>query len=597
MSILLNAKDLSHGFAGKVLFKNLQFGVHAGERIGLIGPNGAGKSTLVKILAQKMKADSGQITWRKGLRVAHLMQSPVFDKNAELVSTLMDNCIDQDNMIAKTYEWLAKLDLQRWPEDQKISQLSGGWQKRVALACQMLNEPDLLILDEPTNHLDVETILWLENFIQRLSPSVATLIVTHDRLFLDRVANTIWDLDPKLPQNLMTTTGNYTQHIENKEIFLESERRREKHLQNTLRRETEWLRRGAKARQTKQKARIETAGDLKAEVESLVARNRDTTIGIEFKKSERSPTKLIEFEALSKNYGGKTLFENFSGLITAKTRLCLMGPNGIGKSTLLKVLIGQIEPDSGTVKRAEKLSVSYFEQTRESFDASKSLLKTICPEGDYVQFQGNYMIARTYLERFGFNRDQFEVSVSLLSGGEQARLRMAQLMLKPAQILILDEPTNDLDLSTLEVLEEALSNYDGAVLLVTHDRFFMGQVATEILSFPEMLRFADYFQWESWKEGDLALKELQTLEAENSHKTIKPAKKERLTNKERKELENMESHILSLETKLQSLQTQSASSEVISNASKLQDIYKEISETQALIDAQYARWTELSGKN
>ncbi len=604
MALLLNTHKLSKAFAGKVLFKNVALGIEDGEKIGLVGPNGAGKSTLLKILAGKLDADSGDVTRKKGLRFGFLDQTPEFKEDETILDAIMSRTLDYDESIGPAYEWMAKLDLTRFGESFLVKDLSGGWKKRVALARELILDPEILILDEPTNHLDVSSILWLEEFLTQAP--FAILMVTHDRLFLQRVCNKIFDLDPRNPDYLLSVRGDYLTYVDAKEQLLSGLERREQAMKNTLRRETEWLRRGAKARQTKQKARIESALNLRDEVEDLSAKNMSRQVKIDFKETDRTPQKLMEVKNVYKSYNGKNLFADFSYLVSPKTRLALLGDNGSGKSTLIRILMGTESPDSGTVYQADKLQVAYFEQNRETLKPELSVLKNICPEGDYVHFQGQYVFNRSYLERFQFNRQQMDLPVSKLSGGEQSRLRIAQLMLREAQVLILDEPTNDLDTTTLDVLEEALKTFNGAVILVTHDRYFMDQVANDILAFDtqtdgsnKMISFAGYMQWEEWYNDKIeaqALAQSQARKAASAEARAEASSKKKLSFKEKFEYENMEAEIMKLEEKVSALTAESTNPEVVANAKRVQEIYADLSAAQAKLDAMYARWSELEAR-
>lgn len=599
--LLINTHKLEKAFAGKVLFKNVSLGIEEGERVGLVGPNGAGKSTLLKILAGKMAPDSGDVTAKKGLRLGYLEQTPVFKPGETILEAILSKCLDEHESIGAAYEWLARLELSQFGESFLVQDLSGGWKKRVALARELVLGPELLLLDEPTNHLDVSSIMWLEDFLSRAP--FATLTITHDRLFLQRTVNKIFDLDPKNPNYLISTTGGYLEFLEAKEILLAGQEQKELAMKNTLRRETEWLRRGAKARLTKQKARIERAGTLKDDVEELSSKNAARKVKIEFKETDRNPQKLIDVDHVTKSYDGRVLFKDFSYLVTPKTRLALLGDNGSGKSTLIRILLQQEQPTSGRVVQADKLKISYFEQNRETLKPQESVLKNICPDGDYVHYQGQYVFARSYLERFLFNRQQMDLPVEKLSGGEQSRLRIAQLMLNEAQVLILDEPTNDLDVATLTVLEESLKDFNGAVILVTHDRFFMDQVATDILAFHKqadgettMERFAGYLQWEEWYEEQKELQAQELKKEKKIEKAAAAAKPVKLSFKEKFELENMEATIFDLEAKLSELQAEAGKPEVASQAGKVQELYAQISGLQSKIEGLYARWAELEKK-
>lgn len=598
MSILINAHQLSQSASGRRLFHNLNLGLHTGDRIGLIGPNGAGKSTLLRLLARLAPPEEGQVVHRKGLRLGFLDQTPRFTPGSTPFSTLLEACEDSEASYSKAAQWMTRLDFNRFPDDTLVENLSGGWKKRLALGCALINEPDVLFLDEPTNHLDVDGILWLEDFISEANPSLALIMITHDRLFLQRTTSTIWDLDPRLPHSLLVGDKGYADHLEKKELLLAGERQKQSDLKNVFRRETEWLRRGAKARLTKQKARIQNAGELENRLKEMKSRERPRGLNLDFGGTERSPQKLIEAKGIGKTYGDLSLFQNLDLLITPKTRLGLLGGNGIGKTTLIKVLLGFESSDTGSLRRAENLTFNFFEQNRETLDPQLSVLHNLCPEGDFVQFRGTPLHARSYLERFHFRRDQHELPVSRLSGGEQARLRLAQLMLHEGQVLVLDEPTNDLDLETLQILEASLREYPGAVILISHDRFFMDQVADQILAFPEMIHFADCLQWEEWRDLQKTVAELKAAEEKSAAAAAAKAAggSVKLSFKEKFELENMEEKILKLESELKQKQTEAAAPETVSQATKVQELYARISQLEAEIESNYRRWAELEQK-
>lgn len=605
--ILLNAHKLEKTYAHKTLFKDVGFSIEDKERVGLLGPNGAGKSTLLKILAGETDLDGGSVIRKKGLKLGYLEQTPSFKDGATILSTILEKTHDHGEAYAKAYELMGYLDLFQFGDDFTVEKLSGGWKKRVALARELILEPELLLLDEPTNHLDILSILWLEDYLK--SAPFSILMVTHDRLFLQRIVTRVLDLDPRNPNYLLSVNGDYLKYLEAKEHELHALARQEVVLKNTLRRETEWLRRGAKARQTKQKARIEAAEDLAKTVTDLSAKNRHQTVGLDFGEVEKSPKKLIEAKSISKSYGDRLLFKNLNLLITPKTRLALLGQNGSGKSTLIRILIGQEQPDSGSVvigstvsSHASDVKISYFEQTRETLDPKQSVFRNICPHGDHVSYRGQHLHARSYLDRFLFSGQKVDLPVAKLSGGEQARLRIAQMMLKEAQVLVLDEPTNDLDSDTLNVLETALSEFNGAVILVTHDRYFMDAVANQILAFPpedfanrELQSFASYLQWEDWyaNEKNKVSPPAKTPSNEES-KSAKSSKK--LTFNEKHELENMESLIEKLEAELESVTKQSQAPEVQANSKELLRLHSEMARLQSEIETKYTRWAELSEK-
>lgn len=603
MASLISVSGLSKSFASRPLFTNINFGVNEGERVGLIGPNGAGKSTLLAILAGKQDSDDGEIATQRGLRLGFLEQVPVFKKGATILSTILEGALHPDDGAAITlaYELISKLSLDGSSQgntnlnpESEISKLSGGWKKRVALARELCREPDLLLLDEPTNHLDVESILWLEDFVSR--GRFATLTVTHDRLFLQRVATRILELDRRNPGGLLSINGHYDHYLEAKQILMEGQEKQETALKNTLRREQEWLRAGTPARTTKQHARIERAGNLAKEVSELEYRNTVRTAGLEFISDGAHPKKMIEAKGISKSINGHPLFKNLNVLLSPGSRLGLLGPNGCGKSTLIRILLGEQKPDAGTVFKSDHLEVAYFEQNRDSLDPQVSVAKSLSPHGDQVIYRGSPVHVRGYLDRFMFSQMQMNMPVGRLSGGEQSRLLLARLMLQDANILVLDEPTNDLDLATLALLEDCLTEFAGVVLLVTHDRFFLDRVATRILAFhPQGQGKTDYFetlgQWEDWHREACVEKPAPVVEVVKSS-----AKKTKLSYKEQREFDGMEEMIRKLEQEIEALSSQLQLPATASNSSQVLEITSRMGSLQDKIDALYNRWAELEKK-
>jgi ATP-binding cassette subfamily F protein uup len=606
MAILVSAHNLRKAFAARPLFEGITFAIESGERIGLIGPNGAGKSTLLKILASQSSPDQGTLSFQRGLKVGYLEQVPTFTPGATVMETALEGAADPYDWecMSLANEQLSKLALDGQygigPES-KVDQLSGGWKKRVALARELTKVPDLFLLDEPTNHLDVESILWLEELLA--NAPFATLTITHDRLFLQRIANRVLELDRRNPGGLLSIQGDYATYLETKEQMMSAQEQREVVLKNTLRRETEWLRRGAKARTTKQQARINRAGDLKDEVEELGIRNQQRTVKIDFQGAEKNPKRLIEARKISKSYGGRRIFKDVDLLIGPGHRIGILGPNGCGKSTLIRALVGTEEPDSGMVLRADQLSVAYFEQNREALDPGRTVLKTICPEGEFVDYRGGKMHVRGYLDRFLFSAGQMEMAVGKLSGGEQSRLLLAKLMLNEANVLVLDEPTNDLDMATLGVLENCLTEFSGAVILVTHDRYFLDQVVQRILGFNsfdlgsgKITAFEGLSQWETWHAEQEQLSKAKAkaqIQAAKAEAAASGSKKRKLTYNDQREYDAMEGNIKKAEALMEELTAESSRLENAANAVRQAELAKSMADTQAEIDRLYARWTEL----
>ena len=608
MAILLTARALSHAFSQRPLFQGISFTVSESDRIGLIGPNGAGKSTLLKILAGQIQPDGGELAQKTGLRVGYLAQSPTFDPDATVRSAVTSGLgqlhgTDDWEVQVRVDEVLAKLQL-NGPDvlsNTAIHTLSGGWQKRVALARELVREPDLLLLDEPTNHLDVESILWLER--QLASAPYATITITHDRMFLQRVSRRIFELDRRNENGLLEVDGDYATYVERKADAMAAQEQREQALRNTLRRETEWLRRGPAARTTKQTARIDRAGDLAEEVAALGGRNRVRKAEIELEARGRKTKQLIVAKDISKGYEDQSVFEHLDLLVGPGTRLALLGPNGCGKSTLLDVLVGKTEPSQGTVERAPDLAIAHFEQQRDSLDPDKSVVDSLIEGSDMVDYRGSRLHRYGYLERFLFRSEHMQMRVGNLSGGEQSRLLIARLMLQPADIMVLDEPTNDLDFETLDVLQSALSDFPGAVLLVSHDRYFVDQVATQILAFHtapgergRTTMFADLSQWQSWHAKQRAAadagagKRGTELTAARATEAGKPKK---LSYKDQRDWDTLEARILTAETELSELEAQANNPAATSDASRALELHRAHEAKRAEIDLLYARWAEL----
>ncbi len=600
MAILINAHQLSLSFGSRPLFEGVSFSVDSGERVGLIGPNGAGKSSLLKILAGRQAPDSGTLSVQKGLKIGFLEQVPQFKAGITVMEAALEGVYDPYDWeeIAPVQELLSRLDLADRSEDL-VESLSGGWKKRVALARELARKPELLLLDEPTNHLDIESILWLEEFLGKAP--FATVTITHDRAFLQRVSNRILELDRKNPGGLLSVKGDYLRYLQTREELMNAQLLQEDKLRNTLRRETEWLRRGAKARTTKQQARIDRHAVLSDNVAELAYRNKTGTARIDFQGVEKNPKKLVEAIGISKSYNGKVIVPKMDLLISPKTRLGLLGANGSGKSTLIRMLLGEEQPDTGSVFRTEHLQPIYFEQNRESLDPELSLAKTLCPRGDHVEYCGSMVHINGYIDRFLFTPAQREMAVGKLSGGEQSRLLIAKLMLRNSNLLFLDEPTNDLDVATLEVLREVLQDFPGAVVLVTHDRFFLDQVANQILAFAEeegkkkVIPFADVVQWEEWHTGKDEREAAFKKAKNNAPSPAKAAAKTKLSFKEQRELDGMEATIQNAEAKLAALEAESNKPEVLSHASRLVEITNEMGQVQKEIERLYARWSELNG--
>jgi ATP-binding cassette subfamily F protein uup len=600
--VLLSCEALTKAFTARPLFEDLSFAIAEGDHVGLIGPNGLGKSTLLKILAGVEVADSGRRAVRKGVRIGYVPQDAVFTPGLSVEEVLLD---------ALNHELSGEAELDEYEKSSRIGRalgkagftdrtqvtdaLSGGWRKRLAIARELAREPDILLLDEPTNHLDVEAILWLEALL--ISEPEAFVVVSHDRYFLENVARRMLELNRIYPGGLLQGEGSYSDFLETRDAVLANEAAYQSTLANLVRREMEWLRRGPKARTTKAKARIDNAGRLIDELEESRDRARTSTAGIDFTSSGRKTKRLWLGKGLRKRLGDKPLVDSLDLLLTPGERLGVLGPNGAGKTTLLRMIAGELTPDAGTIEQAERLRVVYFEQNRESLDSSLTLKRALAPEGDAVVYGDRSMHVTSWAKRFLFRPEQLETSVSKLSGGEKARIVLARLMLQPADLLLMDEPTNDLDIPTLDVLEEALLEFAGALVLVTHDRYLLERVSTKILALDGRGGtefFADYAQWSSLRVGR-ASSPPPAGQAESPRST--KAKAARLGYLEQRELEGMEESVLAAEERLGAAKARAEDPAVASDADALQHRYAELSEAQATVDRLYERWSELEAKS
>lgn len=601
MGILLSCQDLSKTFGSRPLFEHLSFGLFEGERTGLIGPNGTGKSTLLKILAGEEKQDEGTLAYRKGLRVGYLPQQDRFEEAESGLTVRMALSKGLEGLGLEDWEVDIRVDTGLENAgfnnpDQEVSKLSGGWRKRLAILTQVVREPDLLLLDEPTNHLDMEGVLWLEGFLEGLN--FAFLVVTHDRRFLERVSNRIIELNKRYPEGFFANEGNYSQFLEKREDLFNTQSKHEDTVANQVRREIEWLRRGPKARQTKQQARIDRAGNLMEELDDLKYRNsQGKNVDIDFSGSDRQTQRLVAASKVGKTLGGRKLFGPLDLLLTPGDKLGLLGENGSGKSTLLKILAGELHPDTGTLKQAEQLRVVTFDQHRDQLDLDQTLRQALCEKGDYVFYKERPIHVASWATRFLFETDQLDRPLSRFSGGEQSRVLIARLMLKPADLLLLDEPTNDLDIPSLEVLEQSLAEFPGALVLVTHDRYLLDRVSRQILALDGKGNagfFADLSQWEEFR-----LEERAKYKAKPSQAVQQPARekpKKALTTRELKEWEGMEKAIHEGEARVKEALARLEDPKIASNVPELVERQKKVDAEKAQVAALFKRWEELEAK-
>jgi ATP-binding cassette subfamily F protein uup len=602
-TLLLSCNALGKGFGARPLFENLSFGISEGDRVGLIGPNGSGKSTLLKLLAGLEDPDAGTLSLRRGTRMGYVPQDPEFapGKTVEqIVAAGLADAPGED--YEKEIQVTITLGRAGFDDpEQPVDILSGGWRKRLAIARALAKSPDVLLMDEPTNHLDVEGILWLEDLLQ--SEPLAYLVVSHDRYFLENVTSRVLELDHRYPDGMFQAVGSYSDFLQKREEVLRNQAEYQASLANKVRNEVEWLKRGAKARTTKAKGRIQEANRMIAELEEMKAKTgaaASARAGIDFNATERKTKKLLVAEGLTKSFGGRKIVRNLDLKLTPGMRLGLLGPNGSGKTTLLSLLDGSLEPDAGKIEKAEWLRTVRFEQNRDTLDKTVSLRRALAPAGDSVVYQDRSVHVASWAKRFLFRTEQLDTPVSRLSGGEQARILIARLMLRPADLLILDEPTNDLDIATLEVLEESLLEFPGALVLVTHDRFLLESVSTLVLALDGRGNheyFADYAQWESARQSGPSSSDASSAPPTVAPKPAPKAKEaKRLSYKEKIEWEQMEKNVLAAESRLEAAQAAVEDPAVATDPKALQERCTAMEAAQKEVERLYARWAELEGK-
>jgi ATP-binding cassette subfamily F protein uup len=596
---ILNAQGLSKTYGTAPLFQNISFTITEGDRIGLIGPNGAGKSTLLEILAGSVDPDTGEVAARKRAKLSYVLQDSQF-ASGETVRSVLKRALDavgvhEDDHGSRTAETLGRAGFEDL--DVEAAALSGGWRKRLAIVEALVQKPDVLLLDEPTNHLDLAGIVWLEALLR--NASFACVVVSHDRYFLENVATEVAELNRTYPDGLLRVKGNYSKFLEKKEEYLAAQAKHQDALQNRVHTEIEWLRRGPKARATKAKARIQNANELIRELADLNSRSRTATAKLDFSATDRQTKRLLELEQVTFEIGGRKLFDKLDFIVTAGMRVGLVGPNGSGKTTLLRLMRGEVIPDSGEVRSAPSLRIVYFDQNRQ-LNPDLSLRRALAPDSDSVIYQDQVVHVASWAARFLFTGEQLNQPCSKLSGGERARVLLAQLMLQPADVLLLDEPTNDLDIPTLEVLEETLLEYRGALVLVTHDRYLLDRVSTIVLGLDgqgHVEDFADYSQWELWQNEQKQSTKVMPHAASRA-KSSDPAvpSKKKLSYLEAREFATIEDRVHEAEQVLQAKREALEDPAIASDATRLLNAHAEMEVAQDAADKLYARWAELAEK-
>jgi ATP-binding cassette subfamily F protein uup len=622
---LLRFDEVSLDFGDQKILTEADFAIEPGERVCLIGRNGAGKSTTLKLISGELEPDRGEITRRSDLVTSQLAQTlpeamdmPVRDVvrtglveiEALLEEYKRRSALDLDRFGIQELEALhAKIDAHEgWhieqridtvitdlnlPAEKKMNELSGGWRRRVALAKALVQKPDLLLLDEPTNHLDIATIKWLEDRVY--SYPGAVLFITHDRAFLQRLATRIVEIDRA---RLTSWPGNYDDYLRRKEQSLEAESAANTRFDKKLEEEEAWIRQGIKARRTRNEGRARALMKMREERAQRVSRDAKARIYIE--EAEQSGRKVIRAKNVSYNYGSEPLIEGFSIKIMRGDRIGLIGNNGVGKTTLLRLLLGQLEPQTGTLKHGTNLEIGYFDQLRQTLDLDKSVAYNVGEGRTYIRLNGKDRHVVGYLKGFLFNPKRSEMPVKALSGGERNRVILAKLFTRPANLLVLDEPTNDLDIETLEVLEEKLTEYSGTLIIVSHDREFLDNVVTSTIVFEEDGRIQEYVGgYSDWvRQGrQLAVTdspyaaEARKREAAERRRQKKTTK---LSYRDQRELDALPQEIEDIETMISQLQDTIADPGFYKQGQEtVQATLQELADNEALLEQRVTRWDEL----
>jgi ATP-binding cassette subfamily F protein uup len=601
MSVLLSAQGLTRTFGPRPLFADLSLDLRAGERVGLIGPNGAGKSTLLRLLAGSDEPDAGTRSLRRAARLGYLAQEDNFTPGPTVrevvLSALTGEPLEEHEREVRVAVTLTQVGFS--DPEQQAHLLSGGWRKRLALARELALQPDLLLLDEPTNHLDLPGIAWLQRLLR--AGNFGYLIATHDRAFLRAVADHVIEINRAFPGGVFSASGSYDEFVQKRNDFLEGQAARLESVANQVRRETEWLGRKESAQRRKSSFRIEQAAARRDELAELRYRSGDSgPAGIDFVASGRPTRKLLTAAGIGKSLGERLLFGGIDVELMPGTKLGLLGPNGSGKTTLLRVLSGDCPLDAGSITRADGLRAVTFEQGRSSLDGTAPLRKALCPNSDTVSFRDKQLHVAAWAKQFLFRPEQLDTPVGSLSGGEQARVRIAQLMLQPADLLLLDEPTNDLDIPALEVLEDSLSEFPGALVLISHDRELLDRLCTEVIGLDGQGGAGNYGNVEQWLaayERDSAREVKLVKRAEPAPRTTTPAApaQRKLSYREKQELEGIEATILAAEEAAAQRDAEVQQAATAGHAA-LAGACRALEEAQREVERLYARWQELEAR-
>lgn len=592
---LISLQEGTKGFSEHPLFSDLSLVVSEGERLALIGDNGSGKSTLLKILAGIEELDSGKVSTRKHLRCAYVAQQDRFAESksvGEVVDEyLAQHGLEADEIVGRSRIYLGTVGFN--DPEMLVSTLSGGWKKRLSIACALALEPDCLLLDEPTNHLDIESIEWLEGHLASLR--CAMVFVSHDRYFIERLASRVVELSKNYPRDHLSSDGSYSDYIEYRENVVSQIAQQRQSLANKVRREVEWLRAGVKARTTKAQARINEAHKLIDTLQNTPRGDRQR-LDLEFSSTQRKTKELLKAERIAQSMGGTQLFSDVSLILSPGSRLAVVGPNGSGKTTFIRTLLGELPPTAGRVVRAHNIRIAFMDQARTQLRDDLSLREFLCPHGDSVSFNGEQIHVAAWGARFLFSHNHLARSLGALSGGERARALLAKSMAEACDVLVFDEPTNDLDIRTLENLEEGFESFPGAIILITHDRYLLDRSASQVLGLADgkAALFGSYSQWEEYRrESGASDANKRSAGPKNDEKAQSSKQQTKLSYKDARELSMIEGMIAKAEDKLASIQSEIDSGAHSTNGAKLTELCAALTTQQSEVERLYARWQEL----
>ena len=590
---IVSITKVTKEIGGEPLFSGVTFSILDRDRLALIGPNGSGKSTLLKVVADLLDADEGKVTAQSGTRILYVAQQADFDPEHTIEHVIRQAASVEESQPLPGDALRLSGQAGFTDLNTPVSALSGGWLRRLALVAAFATPAEVYLLDEPTNHLDVEGVWWLEEILQ--SHPGAFVICSHDRYFLQKVTTRTLEVNSIFEGGTFSTEGSYSQFIERRHAYIEAEASRQAKLKNILRRESEWARRQPKARGTKARARLDAADELSSEVAQLRGRLQTKESKIEFSGTGRKSRRLIEVEKVAKSFGESEVLRSVSFVLTPGSVVGLLGVNGSGKSTILKILADMLSPDGGRVKIVQELRVAYFDQSRSMLDESETLKRTFAPDSDAVLYNGKEVHVSSWAQRFGFEYDDLNKPLGKFSGGEKARVFIGYLMLQDADVLLLDEPTNDLDIETLEMLESAVRSSGKAFVIVSHDRFFLQEVCTDFLAITEakeLQRFGSISQWEREK--------LTSSSASGNEDEKAPGASSRqsggLSYEEKKEHRSIEGKIEKRESKASELSDLMAKEEVASDMERLLKLGEELKAVNLEIEELYSRWEALEEK-